>query len=498
MVVKFHCPHCDGAIESEANISGYESACPHCGETIKTPGTGVYPGMVIDDMRIEKAIGRGSMGEVYLAMQTLLDRKVALKILNASLMTHPGAVDRFMKEVRLLAKLHHPNIVAAYSAGETMGAHYLAMSYVKGETMAARLQRKEKLPEEDALAVALCVARALNYAWERHHLLHRDIKPGNIMVDQDGEIKLMDMGLSKSLLDDTEGTQTGMLLGTPHYMSPEQADCRTDIDCRADIYGLGATLYHMLTGSPPYPGSTVPDIVQSQLKATLTPVRDRNPAISRQTATLVEKMMQKDREKRHQTWDELIADIEQILIEAFPSADSEGPLIERDPEPAPGKRRPLWPALLAILVALGGFDAWMIRHPGDAVRAREWALGLVRGDRQPARQPERGRPPAGDVPGARGAAIELAARRIERARKNGDLPVVLQKMPPQRVQAVIDTMRVLDQKAMPLIRASQFEGAAKLYEDYSGDFAAETLISRRTVSRMLFDAALRGTNAPRR
>lgn len=482
MIVKFHCPHCDGALESEAHVNGYETGCPHCGEVIKTPGTGVYPGMMIDDMRIEKAIGRGSMGEVYLATQTLLDRKVALKILNSSLMANAPAVERFMKEVRLLARLHHPNIVAAYSAGETMGIHYLAMSYVKGETMAARLQRKGKLPEEDALAVALCVARALNYAWERHHLLHRDLKPGNIMVDQDGDIKLMDMGLSKSLLDDTEGTQTGMLMGTPHYMSPEQADCRGDVDCRADIYGLGASLYHMVTGSPPHPAPTVTEIVRSQLSAPLTPVRLRNPKISKQTAALIEKMMQKDREKRHQTWNELIADIETIFHDVFPRVDSGGLLRDDDAAGRKAGRRSLVPFLLLMLAALAAFDFWVITHPETAARWRDRAtrtLGIA-----PERRPDRGGPEA-----TRGPPAELAARRLERARKDGTLPVAIQRLPPGRVQAVIETMRQLDRRAVPLLRTDDYAAAAAVYEDYNGEFAAETLMLRTAVARHFRDAA---------
>jgi serine/threonine-protein kinase len=506
MVVKFHCPHCDGSLETEANVSGYESECPHCGKTIKTPGMGIYPGLVIDDMRIEKALGRGSMGEVYLATQVILERKVALKILNASLMSNPQAVERFMKEVRLLARLHHPNIVAAYSAGESLGVHYLAMSYVKGETMAARLQRKNFLPEDDALAVALCVARALNYAWERHHLLHRDIKPGNIMVDQDGEIKLMDMGLSKSLLDDGEGTQAGMLLGTPHYMSPEQADCRSDIDCRADIYGLGATLYHMVTGSPPYPGSNVPDIVQAQLKAQLPPVRDRNPKVTKSTAALIEKMMEKDRGKRHASWDELIADISRILIEEFPQSDAGLALPAQPSQTAevPRQRRSLIPFLLLILLGIGGADYWLMKHPADATRLHEFiadALGRAKdlnphdvkkhhpgsaNDRAPAATPRNG------------PMLELVAKRIERARKNGEMPPLLERLPAAKLEALIEAMKKLDEKAAPLIRENRLVEAAKLYEDYNGEFAQETMLGRRAAAHQLLDGAIHATNAPPR
>lgn len=498
MLVKFHCPHCEGSLEAEAHVAGYETDCPHCGKTIKTPGTGIYPGLVLDDMRIERSLGRGSMGEVYLARQQILDRKVALKILPSSLTASDSAVERFMKEIRLLAKLSHPNIVSAYSAGEAMGIHYLAMSYVRGETMAMRLQRKEWMAEEDALAVGLCVARALNYAWEKHHLLHRDIKPGNIMVDQDGEIKLMDMGLSKSLHEEGEGTQTGMLLGTPHYMSPEQADCRSDLDCRADIYGLGATLYHMVTGTPPYPGATVPEILKQQLNAPLIPVRERNAQVTNATAALIEKMMRKDREERHQTWGELIEHIEHILLSEFPDSDVQTSSIPAMPSehrlvrPRRKRRGPMFALLLLVLAALGTLDVLLIRNPELAVNLRNRIRNLL-----PAGTTNDAAAAAISTPGPDGPLMGLMVKRLERNRKSGEYPV-LQRLPAPRIKEMILAMEDLDAKAAPLIRTGQLAEAAKLYESYEGAFAAESLPLRRAAARLLLDESTRGTNKPPR
>ena len=498
VIVKFHCPHCDAKLEAEGHVSGYETDCPHCSKKIRTPGTGIYPGLTIGDLRIERSLGRGSMGEVYLATQVTLDRRVALKILPAALTANDAAVERFMKEIRTLAKLTHPNIVSAYSAGQAIGVHYLVMAYVRGETMAARLQRKGRLAEEDALAVALSVARALQYAWERHNLLHRDIKPANIMVDEGGDIKLMDMGLSKSLHEDVDGTQPGMLMGTPHYMSPEQADCRADLDCRCDIYSLGATLYHMVTGSPPYPGTSIPEILTQVRTGTPMPANQRNPTLSAPTAALIERMMSRDRDFRPPDWETLIAELETILAEQFPDAET---LATEQTEKPPRKRRTgLLLFLFLLLAGFAGADYWLFTHPDEAQALRARLLD--------------GTGPASSNTAAAVAApmtssnavatllqgerpqdlLDLVSRRIGKYRP-GDQHPAFRSLPGTRVREILDQMRNLDRQAAPYIRKGQYRDAAMIYDSYTGPWARETTVLRSAAVRLLQDEAARLTNS---
>ena len=494
MSLKFQCPFCRGPLAAEEHVSGYETDCPHCNKRIRTPASGVFPGLILDDWRIERLLGRGSMGAVYLATQVSLGRRVALKILSSAMTGNPAAVDRFMKEMRTLARLSHPNIVTAYAAGQSLGAHFLAMSYVRGETVSSRLARKGKMAEEDALCVALAIARALKYAWDRHHLLHRDIKPANIMIDSEGDVKLMDLGLSKSMSDGGDATQTGMLLGTPHYMSPEQSQSRGDLDVRADIYSLGCSLFHMVTGSPPYPGTSIPDIIHAQIHAPPPSAHERNPAVTIATSRLLEKMMSKKREHRQGSWDELIADLSRVLAEQFPLATPDVPLRMREvpiaPQSGRKSRSGLWVVGLAlILLGFGGVELWRQIQAGSFATAGDSA-GL-----EVATQPE-----GQDL-------TNLISKRLERmlslSGRGEDADTPLGRRPaPQRLKLMLDSMRALDRHAQPLIKSGKFAEAAKAYMDYKGAWATESSGMRRAAANVLNQRAedakraAAGTNSP--
>jgi len=273
----------------------------------------VGPGTTVGGFKIDRLLGKGGMGEVYLARQLSMDRDVALKILPSSMTVDEQLVQRFLQEVRMAARLEHQHIVRAYEAGEDSGVYFLAMSYVKGDTLSDLLADGSVLEEKDALSITRQMATALAHAWDEYQMLHRDIKPSNIMLDKNGEPKLMDMGLCKSLGEQAGMTLSGTVMGTPNYMSPEQASGRGDIDFRADVYSLGATLYHMLTGRMPFDGSSIMEVLRKQATESLPDPRESNPAVSETCVGLMEIMLAKDPAGRHPSWEALIADVDCVL-----------------------------------------------------------------------------------------------------------------------------------------------------------------------------------------
>jgi serine/threonine-protein kinase len=212
-------------------------------------------GQTFAGYEVVSLLGRGGMGAVYKARQPMLNRFAALKIMAPELAADPDFVARFKREAMAAASLSHQHLVQVYAAGEFEGTHYIAMEFVEGETVRERIERHGKLDPREALAITAYVAEALQYAWNTAKLIHRDIKPDNVFLSNTGDVKVGDMGLAKTVGGPTTSlTQTGMMMGSPHYMSPEQAKGVKDIDFHADIYSLGCTLYHMLTGKPPYEG----------------------------------------------------------------------------------------------------------------------------------------------------------------------------------------------------------------------------------------------------
>ena len=213
-----------------------------------------------DHYRLENEIGAGGMATVYLAEDLRHDRRVAVKVLRPELAAVIGA-ERFLAEIKLTANLQHPHILPLFDSGEADSFLYYVMPFVEGESLRDRLRREKQLPVDDAIRIACEVASALDYA-HRHGVIHRDIKPENILL-HDGRALVADFGiaLAASKAGGTRMTETGMSLGTPHYMSPEQAMGEREITARSDVYSLGAVLYEMLTGDPPFTGSTAQAVV---------------------------------------------------------------------------------------------------------------------------------------------------------------------------------------------------------------------------------------------
>ncbi|MBN1672006.1 MAG: protein kinase [Kiritimatiellae bacterium] len=267
-------------------------------------------------------LGEGAMGAVYKARQISLDRIVAMKTLPPLLAANPSFIDRFENEAKVAAKLKHPNIVQIHEAGHCESAYFFVMEYVSGESIGAMLRKQGSFPEPVVVRVASAVANALDHAWKRAQIIHRDIKPDNILVDEDGTIKVADLGLAKMVgNEDWNQTMSGMMMGTPQYCSPEQVSGHKEIDCRTDIYSLGATLYHMITGRVPFPATGGVAAMLKHITEYIEDPIEINPRISANTAWLIEKMMVKDPERRYSDWEAALADIAQVLVGEMPGGN---------------------------------------------------------------------------------------------------------------------------------------------------------------------------------
>ena len=269
----------------------------------------------IPGYEIIERLGKGSMGLVFKARQTSVDRIVAVKVLLDTLAQNKEFIKRFQREAKIAAKLQHNNIVNAIDAGEVEGHHYFVMEYVEGATIKDELDKNKVFDEKVALKIVMAVAEAMKHAHERG-LIHRDIKPENVILTKDGQVKLADLGLARLTADEKWAmSEAGMAIGTPYYISPEQVRGQVDVDIRGDIYSLGATLYHMTTGKVPYPGETPQEVMRKHVdkNAQLIPPDHVNTRLSSGLGIVVETMMAKNRDNRYRTPDDLILDLKCLL-----------------------------------------------------------------------------------------------------------------------------------------------------------------------------------------
>ncbi len=254
--------------------------CPSCGDSVR-PGTGDGDALrerlqaaVEDSFHLERLLGRGGMGSVYLAREPALDRLVAIKVLPPDRARSSDVAERFRREARTAAQLSHPNIVPLLTFGEDDGLLYFVMGYVEGEPLSSRLLREGRLQTGEAVRVLAELAEALGYAHGRG-VVHRDVKPENILLEQPkGVVRLTDFGVAKGLSSPSSLTTEGAVIGTPHYMSPEQASGRADVDIRSDIYSMGALAFTLFTGRPPFTGRTASDILRQHLSKEPPRLRD--------------------------------------------------------------------------------------------------------------------------------------------------------------------------------------------------------------------------------
>jgi len=276
----------------------------------------VIPGPNIEGYRILERIGGGTTGDVYRAVQVKMDREVALKVLPSVLSSDPRHMERFQREVQALARLRHENIVTALDAGESSGHCFLVMEFVRGNTLAHIIERGGALDERRVGRIGLQMAHALDHAC-RHNLIHRDIKPQNIILSFQGMAKLCDMGFAHLAASPLDDSPDGLTLGTPAYISPEQAKGQQEVDIRSDIYSLGATLYHALTGSVPFQGRGAAEVMMKHIIDYVVPPHEKDEIVSEEISYIVKKMMRKEPEKRYQKPRILIADLQSFLEGTF-------------------------------------------------------------------------------------------------------------------------------------------------------------------------------------
>jgi tRNA A-37 threonylcarbamoyl transferase component Bud32 len=317
--------------------------------------------------QIVRELGRGGMGVVYQARHRLMKRLVAIKVLNARLIDNPASLARFHQEVEAAAQLSHPNIVAAHDAEQAGELHLLVMEYVEGQSLAQVLERKGPLPILHACKFAWQAAKGLQHAHDKK-MVHRDIKPQNLMLTPQGVVKILDFGLARLAERPREGalTMESVTMGTPEYIAPEQATDARQADIRSDIYSLGCTLYALLTGRPPFQGETAMQTILAHIGASPRPLQELRPDVPAELAAVVAKMMAKEPADRYQTPAEVMTALapfckrggQSITATVAPWADLDTGAKARAAKPAFGNRRRML-AAIALLAALG-LGGWLL------------------------------------------------------------------------------------------------------------------------------------------
>ncbi|MDP7007949.1 MAG: serine/threonine-protein kinase [Phycisphaerales bacterium] len=260
-----------------------------------------------------RKLGSGAMASVFLAQQKSLDRPVAIKVLPTKFSDNKEFIDRFYKEGKAAAKLNHPNIVQAYDVGLSGEHHYFVMEYVDGITAFDRVEEEKQLSEKESISILRQVASALQHAHDAG-FIHRDVKPKNIMISSKGDVKLADLGLARAMSDvESAEAEAGRAYGTPYYISPEQIRGEVDITPAADLYSLGATIYHLVTGRVPFPGKNPSDVMRRHLKQDLIPPDHINESLSAGFSQIIEMMMAKEVSQRYQNARDLLSDIDAVM-----------------------------------------------------------------------------------------------------------------------------------------------------------------------------------------
>lgn len=300
-------------------------------------------------------IGAGGMGQVYKAVHCGSGRVVAIKTLPASTQHNSSVLARFEREARLATRLVHPNIIAAYEADEFNGTRFLVMQYIAGQDLSAAVKANGPLSVPQAINYIQQAARGLEFA-HAAGVVHRDIKPGNLLLDHDGVIKILDLGLARLESQDevnaqAELTETGTVMGTIDYMAPEQAMSARNADARADIYSLGCSLYYLLTGRPIYEGDSLTAKLIAHQFHPIPDLRQQCPAIPAELEAIFRRMVAKQADERYQSMAEVIADIERVMLEQVTSERSDATLPAVTPNPTPTLS-----LQAASTVKSGGFD----------------------------------------------------------------------------------------------------------------------------------------------
>ena len=370
-------------IKTEEVPEGSQVRCPGCRNVfdpwnqpvpVAETSTDQLIGQQLGNYRVLRRVGQGGMGTVYEAIQQGLERRVALKVLSAKLCHDKPFIIRFKQEAKAAAVLEHPGIVQVYEIAHDKGRLFFSMQYVDGVTLLDHVRHGGMMKLAEALDTLTAVVRGLSYAFDKG-IIHRDIKPDNILLGKDGSVKVADLGLAKSLTDEIGLTATGAGLGSPHYMAPEQGKGEKDLGCQADIYSLGITLFVMVTGMRPFSGKSPLDIMLAHEKYAIPSVCKLNPQLPQGIDKLIQKMCEKVPQRRHQTYSSLLADLEAL----HPSRQhrsvwaSLAGLKERVTQKA--RRTPIWVVAAVLALAMGvsvGLVRWSQSQHRDG-----WNFGSV-------------------------------------------------------------------------------------------------------------------------
>ena len=291
--------------------------------------------------RLDAQVGHGGMSTVYRAFDTVLERQVAIKQMHREIASDSDQLERFRREARAVAQLNHPHVVGVIDAGEDDGTPYIVFEYVEGETLKDRIRRHGRLPVPEAVAYAIEIARGLSAAHQRH-IVHRDVKPQNVLIDEEGTAKVTDFGIARSLTE--EGlTADGRVLGTTDYVSPEQALGHA-VTPQSDLYSLGVVLFEMLTGDVPFHGENQVAVAMRHVREELPDVQLRRPEVSSALAAVIDRATEKDLDRRYASAEELCADLAEVLsIETARSGQTTGEVttVLRSLPPSAQRRLPL-------------------------------------------------------------------------------------------------------------------------------------------------------------
>jgi serine/threonine protein kinase len=349
-MVTIACVQCHNLIDITGLEPGDMITCPYCQNQF--PIT-----LQFGNFQLEQQIGAGGMGTVYLGRDVSLQRVVAVKVLKPELIADQKFLATFLREAEITASLNHPNIVQVYAFGEHEGVYYMVVEYISGGSLDDKMTKLGRITELEGIEIGLAVARGLECAFQRG-LIHRDIKPGNILFNTNNTAKVVDFGLS--LTFETTDHFDGEIWGTPYYVAPEKLE-RLPEDFRSDLYSLGATLFHAISGRPPYEGEDPNDVAMKHLNGNVVSLKAFVPDISDQTTFAVSKAMARYPEDRYESYAAFIAQLEDAKRRVTdPQFRRRKQQAEEIIETTKGKRQNLWLILgiVAVIVVLLGILIW--------------------------------------------------------------------------------------------------------------------------------------------
>jgi len=472
---------------------------------------------------IEK-LGEGGMAVVWKARQISLDRIVAIKMLSPRLATDSSDIQRFQAEAQSAAKLKHQGIVQVYDANVENGIYYFVMEYVAGYTVGDWVRRKRILSEKDALLVAECVSDGLDYAWNKERIIHCDIKPDNVIIDSDGTVKLADLGLARTISSMSAESTPDEIMGTPSYISPEQATGEPDLDFRADIYSLGAMLYHLVTGNMLFQGEPDGRVMEMQVNDTVEDPLTVNPKLSKAICWLIEKMLAKEKNARQSDWKSVRQDIARVKKKLMPKGSmpvdglstvrrsrqrTKTDYVHTTPpkkKVVPPPTRPLVAVGLFVIIVLGAYEMHQLNmmpgptdpSPVNQVPAAPTPKPLT--DHNAREMYEFAEKWAMENPEKYQVAIKrfhTVAKQTQGTKYALMAEDEISRLTRSRQQDVRKVLRSLQEETAYYVKRKKFDEAANLYEQYTGLLADETKVQRMEIAKALRERKTRLEEARR-